>query len=414
MLDATAHFDALRDRLPGDAEMSGYRAEALAYAEQAGVPTRRHENWHYTDLSRLLKNAATGTHDATGFDASSLDPLTLEFTDGVLASDLTELPAAVHLQSYEQAVASGAYMPDLVSDAETGSSTDAMTAFNFALAQDGVVMRVIGTPAQPVELLMRGDASAHIRHNVHVTEGALTLIENAQAGGYTNAVMDIDVAAGAHVSLIRLQTAGDHIGLTRVNLAEGASFCAVTFVLGGRLARHETRVRLQGEAAEADVHGAMFGHGSMHIDMTSQALHETANTNSLTTLHAVLDDASQGVFQGKVVVDRDAQHVDAQQQSRAMMLSERAQMSAKPELEIYADDVACAHGAALGELDADALFFLRSRGIDEASARHLLISGFLAAPLAHIKNQNLRALVRRHLGTHVPDAPVDELELTDV
>ena len=196
-----------------------------------------------------------------------------------------------------------------------------------------------------------------------------------------------------------------------------SAFCAVTFVTGGNLARHETHIRLLGEGARADVHGAILGHGTMHADMTSQLHHETANTDSLTTLHAVLDDAAQGVFQGKVVVARDAQHVDAQQQSRAMMLSERAHMSAKPELEIYADDVACAHGAALGELDADALFFLRSRGIDEAAARHMLISGFLAAPLAHIENEDLRACVAAHVTAHVPgcenDAEGINAELAD-
>ena len=396
MLDATAHFEAVRDHLPGDGQVLQARKSALARAEQSGLPTRRNENWHYTDLARLLKQSDAVPVRANAFDASALAPLQIVFENGALIN----APASddcVSVDSLAHALGSGARRhEDDVSDND-------MAAFNFAMAQDGVVMTINATPTRALELVTRGDEAAHLRHNIKVESGTVTLIENLQAGGYTNAVLDVDVAAGARVLLVRVQTAGHHIGLTRVNLQGDGAFCAATFVTGGNLARHETHIRLLGEGARADVHGAILGHGTMHADMTSHLHHETANTDSLTTLHAVLDDAAQGVFQGKVVVARDAQHVDAQQQSRAMMLSERAHMSAKPELEIYADDVACAHGAALGELDADALFFLRSRGIDEAAARHMLISGFLAAPLTHIEDEDLRACVAAHLGAHVPD-----------
>lgn len=400
MLDATAHFEAVHDRLPGGAEVLQARKTALARAEQSGLPTRRNENWHYTDLARLLKQSDAAPVRADAFDASALAPLQLVFENGALINE----PAAddcVSVESLARALGSG------TRSHEDNASDNDMAAFNFAMAQDGAVMTINGTPARAVELVTRGHEAAHLRHALKVESGTVTLIENLQADGYTNAVLDVDVAPGARVALVRVQTAGHHIGLTRVNLYGDGAFCAVNFVTGGNLARHETHISLLGEGARADVHGAILGHGTMHADMTSHLHHETANTDSLTTLHAVLDDAAQGVFQGKVVVARDAQHVDAQQQSRAMMLSERAHMSAKPELEIYADDVACAHGAALGELDADALFFLRSRGIDEATARHMLISGFLAAPLAHIENEDLRARVAAHLGAHVPDGGHD-------
>ena len=364
MLDATAHFEAVHERLPGGAEVLQARKAALARAEQTGLPTRRNENWHYTDLARLLKHNDAVPVRANAFDANALAPLQMVFENGVLINE----PAGddcVSIESLAHALASGAR------NHEDDASDHDMAAFNLALAQDGAVMTIDGTPARALELVTRGDETAHLRHAIKVERGTVTLIENLQANGYTNAVLDVEVAAGARVLLVRVQSVGHHVGLTRVKLNGDGAFCAVTFVTGGNLARHETHIRLLGEGARADVHGA------------------------------------QGVFQGKVVVGRNAQHVDAQQQSRAMMLSERAHMSAKPELEIYADDVACAHGAALGELDADALFFLRSRGIDEAAARHMLISGFLAAPLAHIENEDLRACVAAHVAAHVPGCEND-------
>ncbi|MEC8565142.1 MAG: SufD family Fe-S cluster assembly protein, partial [Pseudomonadota bacterium] len=317
MLDATAHFEAIHERLPGGAKVLQARKAALARAEQTGLPTRRNENWHYTDLARLLKHNDAVPVRANAFDANALSPLQMVFENGVLINE----PAGddcVSIESLAHALASGAR------NHEDDASDHDMAAFNLALAQDGAVMTIDGTPARALELVTRGDETAHLRHAIKVERGTVTLIENLQANGYTNAVLDVEVAAGARVLLVRVQSVGHHVGLTRVKLNGDGAFCAVTFVTGGNLARHETHIRLLGEGARADVHGAILGHGTMHADMTSQLHHETANTDSLTTLHAVLDDAAQGVFQGKVVVARDAQHVDAQQQSRAMMLSERA------------------------------------------------------------------------------------------
>ena len=177
-------------------------------------------------------------------------------------------------------------------------------------------------------------------------------------------------------------------------MAEGAQFKSVALVSGGALARHEARVALMAEGAHAELHSAVLGRDKNHADFTYEIDHQAADTSSNTTAYNVLDDASRGVFQGKVIVRQDAQHVDAQMQTRAMMLSDGAEMDAKPELEIYADDVACAHGSAIGELDRDALFFLRARGLDEAAARHLLVAGFIEQVLAHIDDTALADVLR--------------------
>jgi Fe-S cluster assembly protein SufD len=153
--------------------------------------------------------------------------------------------------------------------------------------------------------------------------------------------------------------------------------------------------------AHAELHSAVLGRGDNHADFTYVIDHQAAETSSNTTAYNVLDAASRGVFQGKVIVRKDSQHVDAQMQTRAMMLSEGAEMDAKPELEIYADDVVCAHGSAIGELDKDALFFLRARGLDEASAIYLLVAGFIEQVLSHIDDEvmadSLRALVAQKI-----------------
>ena len=153
--------------------------------------------------------------------------------------------------------------------------------------------------------------------------------------------------------------------------------------------------------AHAELHSAVLGRGDNHADFTYVIDHQAAETSSNTTAYNVLDAASRGVFQGKVIVRKDAQHVDAQMQTRAMMLSEGAEMDAKPALEIYADDVVCAPGSAIGELDKDALFFLRARGLDEASAIYLLVAGFIEQVLSHIDDEvmadSLRALVAQKI-----------------
>jgi Fe-S cluster assembly protein SufD len=172
-------------------------------------------------------------------------------------------------------------------------------------------------------------------------------------------------------------------------------------VTGGALARHEANVAFTARGAHAELHSAVLGRGENHADFTYLIDHQAADTSSNTSAYNVLDAAARGVFQGKIIVRKDAQHVDAQMQTRAMMLSEGAEMDAKPELEIYADDVVCAHGSAIGELDKDALFFLRARGLDEASAIYLLVAGFIEQVLSHIDDEvmadSLRALVAQKI-----------------
>ena len=379
MLDAKSYFDRVSGDLSGNATV---RAAALAAAEAAGLPTRRQEAWHYTDVTRLLGKP---TDDAIGaVDFAPLNPLMAVFDNGALR---------------EAPVAEGLALHDFEA-APIGD--DAMLNYNAALAQGGLNAEISGALAQPLIVTTQGDEPVHLHHKITLAPKAkAVLIDNHMSCGYTNARFDITLAADAELTLIRVQQAGHQIGTSQIELAENARVKSVALVTGGALARHEANVAFTAAGAHAELHSAVLGRGDNHADFTYVIDHQAAETSSNTTAYNVLDAASRGVFQGKVIVRKDAQHVDAQMQTRAMMLSEGAEMDAKPELEIYADDVVCAHGSAIGELDKDALFFLRTRGLDEASAIYLLVAGFIEQVLSHIDDEvmadSLRALVAQKI-----------------
>lgn len=372
MLDAQNHFDRISGDLSGDAHA---RAAALAAAEASGLPTRRDEAWHYTDLARLLAKPARDNLFDVDFDR--LSALVALFENG----KLTDKPMAdgLSLHDFEPAAA----------------GDNAMVNYNAALAQDGLHAEIDGALVQPLVVTTRGDEATHLHHKITLAPKAkAVLVDNHMSGGYTNACFEIALGAGAELTLIRLQQAGHQIGTSHVSLAADAQFKSVGVVTGGALARHEAQIEFTASGAHAELHSAVLGRGENHADFTYVIDHKAAETTSNTSAYNVLDGASRGVFQGKVIVRKDAQHVDAQMQTRAMMLSDGAEMDAKPELEIFADDVACAHGSAIGELDKDALFFLRARGLDEASARHLLVAGFIEQVLAHIDDGDMAEIIR--------------------
>lgn len=373
MLNAITRFEELKATLPGD---GAARAAALAAAEAAGLPTRRVESWHYTDLPRLLKTEGADRLEAVNF--IGVDALMAVFDNGKAEA----MPQAdgLSIKPFDGAAA---------------ISEDSMAQYNAALAQDGLVAQIDGTLAKPLVITTSGPDDVHLAHRVTLAAGAkAVLVDNHMATGYTNIRFDISLEAGAELLLIRSQQAGHQVGQSRVRLAEGAQYKSVALVTGGALARHEAQVSLTAANAHAELHSAVLGQGSNHADFTYVIDHQAADTHSNTTAYNVLDAKSRGVFQGKVIVRPDAQRVEAEMQTRAMMLSEGAEMDAKPELEIYADDVACAHGSAIGELDRDALFFLRSRGLSEAAARHLLVAGFIEQITGHIEDAGLEEIMR--------------------
>jgi Fe-S cluster assembly protein SufD len=201
------------------------------------------------------------------------------------------------------------------------------------------------------------------------------------------------VGEGAHLDHDLMQAAGDraaHVATTLVRIGKDATYDGFAFTLGAELSRAEVHAVLEGPGGDCRVDGAYLGRGGQHIDNTTLIEHASPHGRSRQVFKGVLDERARGVFQGKIVVRRGAQKTDGHQLSRALLLSEAAEIDAKPELEIYADDVKCSHGATAGEIDAEALFYLRSRGIDEDAARGLLVRAFLAEAIEAIPVEPVR------------------------
>ena len=393
MLDARTHFEAVKAGLPGDAAR---RADMLVQAEQLGLPTRRQESWHYTDLPQLLKRPLAGSDSEAVEDLpdfSAVTPFAVQFDNGRLTTALPSGETALSVTPFigPEEIAGGAI-----------AGNDAMLLFNAALAGDGLDVQVTGKVTAPLLLKQTGAAATHLRHRIHLAKDAhLTLVELLAGHGYSNNVMHIEAEAGATLSLVRLHHSGRHIGTTTMQLAEAACANIATLVASDDVARHDMRVSLTGSGAHVGQYQAVLAGGAAHIDMTGQLHHLAAGSTSDTRAHYALSGAARGVFQGQVKVARDAQQVDAQMQTRALMLSENAEMDAKPELEIYADDVVCAHGSAIGALDAAALFFLRARGIDAVTARQLLVGGFVREILAQIDHVALADMLDGYLEARI-------------
>ena len=403
MRDADRYFAALNGQLDtagdafGDAAM---RQAAFNLAQAQGLPNKKIENWHYTDLERLLAKSSDATgksstaHALEAFDISErfskLNPLYAVFRNGKWDAAASTLPNEML-----------AHLPST----DTENETEAMPAYNQALASDGLNLLVsdllVDGGLTPPIIVRQSGENLHLRHRLQLMENAHATIILAHDADYSNLVSDIELAENAALTLVTLQNAGSHIGLTRVTQAAHSRLTHIALVTGGTLARHEICVTLNGAQAHAGLYGAVLGRGENHADLTAHIHHQQGDTTSETRGYYVLDEAARGVFQGTIKVERDAQHVDAQMQLRAMMLSDQAEMDAKPELAVYADDVACAHGSAIGALDEDSLFFLRSRGLSQAQAQNLLIGGFLMQVLAGLEDIMLRDNLAAYLQASV-------------
>lgn len=397
-------------------------AGAHAFAA-AGVPTRRQEAWKYTGLTALGKHAF-GTADATPDDAAvanaagalEIDVFRLVLVNGRFRADLSDLeglPADVFAGGLSDALA-GATGEQLAALIGRGVTLEhmPMAALNTAHLGDGAVVHVPAgvSVEKPFHIVMvtagasDGEATAaHPRVLVVLDENAqATVIEGhvGLGGGTTlnNGVAEIFVGRGAHLGHYKWQgedAGAFHVWATAVHCAGRSVYDGFVLQTGQGLARNEVRVTLDGERIEANVNGAYVGAGDAHIDNTTFIDHARPNSVSRETYKGVLADGARGVFQGKILVRPDAQGTDGHQLNRALLLSRSAEIDSKPELEIYADDVKCSHGATAGELDETELFYLRSRGIDEETARAILVKAFLAEALEKIGREPVREAFTR-------------------
>jgi Fe-S cluster assembly protein SufD len=386
-----AAYHARRSALPGDTHI---RAEAAALLDRHGLPGPREEAWRYTPLrpfaeTRFAAPAKAEPSAALRAHIPSIAGTRLVFVNGRFHSELSGVPKGLHVTTGEPAFGS------LARPAE-----EKLVALNTLLAEDGAAIHVPagvdGGTIILISLATGGGQGFHPRHAITLDAGAkLTLVDLALGEGeyLHNPVLTFAVAEGATVTHLRIQDEGAgafHLSTAYADIAAGGTYDSFALTLGAKLARMEVHARLAGPEAAAHLNAAQILGNSQHADFTTIVRHDAPNTASRQTVKNVLTGRARGVFQGKIEVDRLAQKTDGYQMNQALLLSPDAEMDSKPQLQIYADDVKCSHGATVGALDADQLFYLRSRGVPEAEARAILVRAFLAEALDPIAHEEAR------------------------
>ncbi len=394
--------------------LDALRADARGLSAN-GLPGTRMEAWKYTSLAPLAEldfspppaHEAEASESADPFDAVA-GPLAV-FVNGRFSaarSRLDGLPAGLRVTGLAQALADDpAAMEGLIGDAATLNG-EPLAAFNAAFAADGCIIEAAEGVEIEEPLRLRFTAAPgaaplawHPRVVVRLGAGSrLTLVEchdgPAGTATWSNPLADIALGRDATLRHVKLQVEGPdayHTALTRTALADGARYESHLLALGARLARHEIHVRLEGEGAACRLGGGYMARGSQHVDNTTVIDHAVPHCESREVYKGVLDDTARGVFQGKIIVRKDAQKTDGHQLNRTLLLSRRAEIDTKPELEIYADDVKCSHGATAGEPEAEQLFYLRSRGLDHRTALALIVEGFMYDMLEEVPHEGVRA-----------------------
>lgn len=383
------------------------REEALARVTSMGLPTGRDEYWKYTDPSTLVSakapDAALHENDAVPlYDA--IDRLKVVFVDGVFdaeASDDLSLDGVEIERLADVMQMDIHWAKDIYGVLEARGQDPVqrpLAALNTAFATDGLVIRATGQVSKPIALIYQHESptsDAILHHVIRVEEGAdITILENGPAAARFNKSMEVDVADKGAFHHVRAQ-GRDHERRANTHifgrLGTESVFKSFTLTANGRLTRNEVVLELLGDDAQAHVAGAALGDGDFHHDDTVFITHDAVNCESRQVFKKVLRNGAVGVFQGKILVQPGAQKTDGYQISQSLLLDDDSQFLAKPELEIYADDVACSHGSTSGAIDEDALFYLRSRGVPEGLASDMLVLSFLAEAIEEIEDEAIAA-----------------------
>jgi len=386
---------------------------ALATLRQQGVPHRRDEYWKYTNPSLLVAAKAQAAKVVPSDEKrlfEGVNGVRLVFVDGVFdpaQSDPFDM-AGVEIELLSEVLqkdfhwASSLY--GVLENRGQSPVPRPLAALNTAVAQNGVAIRVTGKAVKAVSLiyLHEDETSDVVFHNViRLEDGAdLTLTENGPAAARTNAVMEVDIADGAAFHHVRAQ-GRDHERQVATHmfarLGRESSFKSFTLTVNGIMTRNESIVEFTGDDAHATIAGASVGDGNFHHDDTVFVTHDAVNCESRQVFKKVLRNGATGVFQGKILVQPEAQKTNGYQISQALLLDDNSNFLAKPELEIYADDVICSHGSTCGAIDEEALFYLKSRGIPRSEAQDMLTLAFLTAAIDEIENPDIASGVRARL-----------------
>jgi Fe-S cluster assembly protein SufD len=411
-----ASFATARRALPGGGSVAALREDAFRRFESEGLPHRRVEEWKYTDLRALMREArplasppdaaAKARAERALATLVAIEARRIVFVDGAFVrelSDLAALEAGLTIRSTAQALAAGdphiaAHLGKVV------PSDDVAVALNTALMGDGAVIHVAAGAAlaRPLHLVFVNaggePASVFVRSLAVIENGARAMLVETHVGvgaseHQVNAVLELKVGDQAHVDHVKITGEGAgalHVSSLMAAVGAHARFNEFLFTTGGAVVRNQVFVRFAGEGTIAGIRGASLLKGRQHADTTLVADHVVPDCTSREVFKSVLDGESRGVFQGKIIVRPHAQQTDAKMATHALLLSETAEADNKPELEIFADDVQCGHGATSGDLDEDLLFYLKARGIPGKEAEALLIQAFVGEAVEGIEHAGLR------------------------
>jgi len=411
--EARPYLEALGRTNSGEPEwLSRERQRALSRFAELGFPSRRSENWRYLDLQPLQREPllpAKARRDVPVPAELQMDGACarLILIDGHChGAVFRDLPQGVWLASMRQAIEE---RHDLARAASCGEvdAEHPFDALNAAYFADGFVLDiapgvVLGQPIQIVHFASARGA-VHTRNVIRLGEGSRTTILETYAGEgryWRNDVVAVRLGARAELArAVLVEEAGEAVHLAELDatLETEARFSGFALLIGGGTVRHEANVSMTGEGAQCRLDGAFVVGGNEEANIVTNVDHQVPHGETREMIKGVAAGRAHGAFQGKIIVREHAQKVDAHQLSRNLILGPRAVIDTKPELEIYADDVKCSHGASVGELDETALFYLRSRGIPDAEARHMLVEGFLREPVEEIADPALREHLLRRL-----------------
>ena len=426
-----AEFVRANATLPGQGLpwLANIRREALTRFRIKGFPAQRDEDWKYTSVAQIEKGrfellpAAT---DSAAIDAAQIAALAfpetqlLVFVNGHLVPALSRiqtLPTGVTIAGIADMLEREPERLQTLLARQSSNYASSFAALNAACMIDGSYLHLahdtlLEAPLHLLFITTQDNLATHVRNFVVAEAGSRACIieHNATLGAasyFSNVVTDIVIGRGAEIEHHKLQqesVKAFHIAEINADLGEGSRFISSSFALGGALARTDINVGLNASGAACSLDGLYMSEGRQHVDHHTRIDHNSPRGTSREFYKGVLSGASRAVFNGKVIVHPDAQHSDALQANHNLLLSEQAEVDTKPQLEIWADDVKCSHGATVGQLDDEQIFYLRSRGVGDAAARALLTYAFAAEMVGRVSLVPLRARLDQLLRERLPQS----------
>jgi len=421
------HFTALEKKLNGESEREIHetRKKAMRALKNIGLPGVKNEEYKYTHIKRALEKEfefdfSTPASKLTDkelrkYFIPNLEAHRIVYINGKFAPEFSEFDVNsddLLIEDFQEA--SRSHRKELAEHfgKYTEFNNDGFSAWNTAFARDGKFIRVNKGKLVEKPIIIhffsdasQGEVTTFPRNLILAGENSRVRVIEAfhtygDGSSFTNIVSEIKLAAGAGVEYYRIQDESErafHVGNTQVHQERDSNFRAHTFTTGGTMIRNNLNIYLDAEGAEAHMYGLYLLDNQEHVDNHTVVDHKKPNAFSNELYKGILDGHSTGVFNGKIFVRQDAQKTNAYQSNNNVLLSDDATINTKPQLEIWADDVKCSHGATSGQLDKEQLYYLRTRGIDEKSARAILLEAFAIDVLQHTQNQVLREFLQEKL-----------------